>query len=396
MKAIILDGHLKSALCAVRSLGVKGVEFSVGGERKTAPGFHSRYTTDTFIYTSPLRNKDSFIAELERECARLGDKPLVYAFSDTTSAAIIKHRDRLNKVATLLLGSPEHMDTAFNKAKTLALAKEHGIKIPTTHTLDDLDDISALSHTLSYPAVVKPRRTTSWKEGVGYRGVVKIVHTPADLSAYCARVFTESGEIPLIQRFLKGAEYGVELLVDQGDVRALSMHKRIRSMSPTGGASVVKTTIGNTPLAHVLEEQARTLARTLSWHGVMMVEFKVDARSGEPTLMEINGRFWGSLPLAYFAGVDFPYMYYELAQGKQVKSEGYKIEVTSRHFLGDIRHLLRVLFARDPLRPTIYPKRFEALNTFLGTGNVRYDVIQKNDMKPFLMEIVDSMHKLVS
>ena len=37
-----------------------------------------------------------------------------------------------------------------------------------------------------------------------------------------------------------------------------------------------------------------------------MVEFKHDERDGVPKLMEINGRFWGSLQLAIDAGVDFP------------------------------------------------------------------------------------------
>ena len=37
-----------------------------------------------------------------------------------------------------------------------------------------------------------------------------------------------------------------------------------------------------------------------------MVEFKLDARDGVAKLMEINGRFWGSLQLAVDAGVDFP------------------------------------------------------------------------------------------
>lgn len=389
MKAIILDGHLKSALCAVRSLGPKGVEFSVGAERSTAAALHSVYTRESFIYTSPLKDKEKFVNELEREAERLGDKPLLYVFSDATFAPLMRHRDRLSKVATFLMSSPEQMEQASDKSKTLELAKSLNIKIPTTHALDDLDEISALSKELKYPAIVKPKRSAYWKDGKGYVGEVTIQYNPGDLTGYAAKKFTESGEMPLIQRLLKGKEYGVELLVDKGDVRALCVHERIRSMSPRGGASVVKKTIGGDEVSTKIRENSIKLARALSWHGVMMVEFKVNKRTKEPTLMEINGRFWGSLPLAYFAGVDFPYMYFELAQGKQVKCKEYKIGVTSRHFLGDVRHLLRVLFSRDKMRDTLYPARFEAINVFLGTGEVRYDVIQKNDMKPFLMEIVD-------
>ena len=61
MKAIILDGQLKSALSTVRSLGEKGVEFSVGAERGTAIALHSRYTKKTFTYPSPEISKEKFV-----------------------------------------------------------------------------------------------------------------------------------------------------------------------------------------------------------------------------------------------------------------------------------------------------------------------------------------------
>jgi carbamoylphosphate synthase large subunit len=285
------------------------------------------------------------------------------------------------------------MDKAFDKSKTLELAKNMGIKVPTTHALNDLDEISELSKELKYPAIVKPKRSAYFKDGKGFIGEVTVQHNPGDLTGYAAKKFTESGDMPLIQRMILGREFGVELLSDKGDVRALSIHERIRSMSPRGGASVLKKTIGGDELSEKIKKYATDLARELAWHGVMMVEFKINDRTKEPVLMEINGRFWGSLPLAYFAGVDFPYMYYELAQGKQVHAEPHKVGVVSRHFLGDMRHVLRVLFSKDRMRDTLYPKRFDAVNTFFGTGDCRYDVIQKNDMMPFLMEIVDVINK---
>ena len=43
-----------------------------------------------------------------------------------------------------------------------------------------------------------------------------------------------------------------------------------------------------------------------------MAEFKVNPRTGGWVLIEINGRFWGSLPLTIAAGADFPRYLYEL------------------------------------------------------------------------------------
>lgn len=44
-----------------------------------------------------------------------------------------------------------------------------------------------------------------------------------------------------------------------------------------------------------------------------MVEFKRRTTDGTFVLMEINPKFWGSLDLAIYAGVDFPYLLYRMA-----------------------------------------------------------------------------------
>ena len=61
-----------------------------------------------------------------------------------------------------------------------------------------------------------------------------------------------------------------------------------------------------------------------------MVEFRRCSRTGEFYLLEINPRFWGSLPLSEAAGVNFPALYYRSARGEAVRAEDYAIGVRSR------------------------------------------------------------------
>lgn len=392
MRAIILDGHLKSALAAVRSLGEKGIEFSVGAERRTAPAFHSRYTKDTFIYTSPIIDKECFVDELIKEAERLGDKPVIYAFSDATFLPLLRHRIRVERVATLVMGDSGNIEIAFNKKKTLELAQKLNIPIPKTFMLDDLDEISALSKEMIYPNIVKPQHSVEWKEKRGYVGRVLFKHTPGDMVAYVSKLFTETGEMPLIQKYVHGAEYGVEYLCDHGKIKATCVHRRLRSLSPTGGASVLKETVPETELVKRMKGYAEKLVKELKWHGIIMIEFKINDKKNEPALMEINGRFWGSLPLAVFAGVDFPYLYYKLAMKSDISNvPPYTVGVTSRHLLGDIKNLLSVLFSRDRIRRTFYPPRKKALTDFFRDEVARYDVLQRNDLTPFIFEAIDSI-----
>ena len=84
-------------------------------------------------------------------------------------------------------------------------------------------------------------------------------------------------------------------------MRAVFAHRRLREKPPSGGVSVYRESVAPDPS---LVARAAALLAGLGWRGVAMVEMKTDARTGTPYLMEVNGRFWGSLQLAVDAGVD--------------------------------------------------------------------------------------------
>jgi predicted ATP-grasp superfamily ATP-dependent carboligase len=109
-------------------------------------------------------------------------------------------------------------------------------------------------------------------------------------------------EEAVIQEYIPGEGYGFYALFNHGQIRAMFMHRRLREYPITGG--------GSTAAQSVYDEDLRQLGTRLltelKWHGVAMVEFKKDARTGQFMLMEINPKFWGSLDLSISCGVDFP------------------------------------------------------------------------------------------
>jgi predicted ATP-grasp superfamily ATP-dependent carboligase len=101
------------------------------------------------------------------------------------------------------------------------------------------------------------------------------------------------------------------------------------------------------PVSPQAQLYAQALLDELRWQGVAMVEFKMDQASQTLKLMEINGRFWGSLQLAIDAGVDFPFLLLRTMADEPVEPIGtYRIGVKSRWFLGDLDALLMRLFKR--------------------------------------------------
>jgi len=97
-------------------------------------------------------------------------------------------------------------------------------------------------------------------------------------------------------------------------------------------------------------------------------------------IMEVNGRFWGSLQLAIDAGVDFPALLVQCASGERVLApREYRVGVRSRWFWGDVDHLY--------LRLRNGGSRLQAVREFLrGASSDRSEVLRWRDPAPFLVE----------
>ena len=193
----------------------------------------------------------------------------------------------------------------------------------------------------------------------------------------------------MIQERIVGPGTGLFTLFDRDRHLALFSHKRVREKPPSGGISVVSESV---PLDEDMVEHAGRLLSAVGWQGVAMVEFKRDLRDGKAKLMEINGRFWGTLQLAVASGVDFPSLYLDLLQGKKPASlvREYKVGQKLKWFFGTLDHLLIRLKNKDlDLNlPPDAPTKFGALFEFMKImeKDTSFDVFNRNDLGPFWHE----------
>src|SRR5690606_2968691 len=192
----------------------------------------------------------------------------------------------------------------------------------------------------------------------------------------------------LVQERVTGPGIGVFLLAREGRSLAAFGHRRIREKPPTGGVSVYRESVRPRP---DVRRHAERLLEALGWTGVAMVEFKEDVATGTPYLMEVNGRFWGSLQLAIDAGVDFPRLLVSSALGEEVgPAPELREGIRSRWEWGDVDHLLWMLLRGPRARaidPTL-PGRLAALGRFLVPWRPgdRPEVLRWSDPRPFLRE----------
>ena len=146
------------------------------------------------------------------------------------------------------------------------------------------------------------------------------------------------------------------------------------------------------PVDEATAGNACRLLKALNWTGVAMVEFKIDRRDNTAKLMELNGRFWGSLQLAIDAGVDFPYLLYQVMEGEYPeKVSAYRSGIKTRWLLGDLDHLLIIWTSRRAKLslPEGHPGRlltfWNFFKAFFSDG--RLEIWNSDDRRPAFREL---------
>ncbi len=289
---------------------------------------------------------------------------------------------------------PEVLDRAFDKAKTLAAAERLGVPAPTTRVPERHEDTLAAANDLGFPLVLKPRYSTyrhgdDWVPNDG----TQYASNASQLEALLAR-FDRRQPPPLLQQYVPGRGFGVFLLRDRdGEIRARFAHRRLRDVRPTGSGSVVRKAIQPPPemLQHSL-----ALVEALGLWGVSMVEFKHSAERDQPILMEVNGRFWGSLQLALDAGVDFPGLLVDMVSGAGRTVSSYAHGGILRWWLGDALRALRVLRGKPENFPGPFPSRLSGLRHLVRRqpAGTRSEVFRASDPWPGLAELLAATKRI--
>jgi predicted ATP-grasp superfamily ATP-dependent carboligase len=181
------------------------------------------------------------------------------------------------------------------------------MRIPQTLLVSSSAELFQLAQNLSFPIVLKPSEKKSTDEFK-----TSVIADPQTLQQrfHASRQFTPP---MLVQEFCAGDGVGVEVLMHTGEPVAAFQHRRLKELPPGGGVAVVAIAEALHP---ELLYSSVQLLRALEWEGVAMVEFKVDAITSTATLMEVNGRYWGSISLPLLAGLDFPLYHWALVHGE--------------------------------------------------------------------------------
>jgi predicted ATP-grasp superfamily ATP-dependent carboligase len=377
---LVLDADQRSALAVTRSLGQHGIPVHTGEAAPSALAGRSRFSRRYTEYPSPARETQLFIQSLT-ELVQKQHIGMLLPMTELTSRLLLEHRQAFPDIR-IPFPDLQTVNRLADKCTLMRLADTLQIPTPQTWYADSPDKLPLPLEQLPYPLVLKPGQSWLFLQGQWRRAGVQIAATPLEAREILAEDPAFQVHPFLLQDYVEGHGAGVFALYDHGKPLAFFAHRRLREKPPEGGVSVLSESIEVDPLQGT---HARALLDRAGWHGVAMVEFRV-APDGTPYLMEINTRFWGSLQLAVDAGVDFPWLLYQLASGAQPEAvSSYRTGLRLRWLLGDLDHLYLVL--RDSRYPIA--RKLRTVMQFLRPSpfRTRHEVNRWNDLAPFWHEL---------
>ncbi len=172
----------------------------------------------------------------------------------------------------------------------------------------------------------------------------------------------------VVQGYVPHVGVGAFVLRWNGRTLARFMHQRLHEIPLQGWSSYRRAW-----WHEAIMRDAEAKLEHLGWQGVAMLEYRWDPASDAFALIEMNGRFWGSLHLPLYAGVDFPLLLLDAFRGAPVAvAAGPGREVASRDPFLEARYVLSRL--RDPGRGLL-----EKLATVLEFARLTLDPRVKSD-----------------
>lgn len=318
-RVLVAQAETMGALAVIRSLGRAGYVVHACSQQPGALGFSSRFVSRHAV--APAHGSAEFVDWLR---AYVRDHQISAIVP--SEGMLLAVEERFEEFAPLFPFSPERGIVYAGMSKYDLFKKFEGeANLPPTLTID-FDDAARLDWSvLQAKLEAMPKPLFIKLDGIYARSgkrkgdVVRVDSAAAaleklrELGGFSARSADardeRQGGSPnqgfrraVVQAYVPGRGVGASFVVWGGRVLAGFLHLRLHEVPHTGGISSYRRSL----MHEAIRRDAESRVQRLGWQGPVMMEYRWDEKTDRFYLMEMNGRFWGSLHLPMQAGVDFP------------------------------------------------------------------------------------------
>lgn len=374
--AFVTYGWCRSGYTVLRSLSARGVEVHVGDSSALAMSRFSRHCRSFTRLPDFFSQPEAYIDAVAGAMRKTGAQVLLPCFEDVELA--IRYRERLPEGTMLAVPHLEDWAIAEDKFDYLDRVAAAGCPVPSTWRVDTREQLRDLATELEFPVVVKVRM------GNGARGV-EIVDRPEALEKAFFGIVENyklpSSRWPIIQQGLCGKKFKLDGVFDRGQCVGTGTYRILRCK---GAGRFGTSTFRVTDEFPELTEYCIRAFEALNWHGMFNTDWICDD-DGLPRLIDINGRLSGGVAVPTLAGMDLPWLWYQVAIGeKPMVRLAQKTGVRVRWLLGDAIGLVEHLLSG---------KAHEALSILQPVKGCRHDDFSWSDPLPLFGEAADYFWK---
>lgn len=384
---LILGAGLRLTLVIARSLHRQGIPVIVAPTTLGEPPIKSRAIQKHVPLPDFKSKPDDFIKELIA-LIKVEGIDMIMPTGDGSIAAIAQHYETLTKLVHVGSPPPHITERVLDKRLTLAAAQKCDIPIAASRTVGKISEIGSTIEGLRFPLIAKP----AIRKGANtYR--IRYFITAEDLFESISKdpEWLSGG---LLQEYIPGIGKGIGILMHKGSPVVMFQHRRLKEYPYTGGVSVMAEAEAVDP---TLGNLAVKLLREIEWQGIAMVEYRFNPDNNTFALMEINGRYWGSLFLPIQAGIEFPFYEWQLAHGEQPDiPQTYTIGKKVRWLAGDILRLHNILEVSNHNKIQSVSRYKETIRFIMDFGFHTSDaVFSWDDPMPAIQELQETSSMLL-
>ena len=244
----------------------------------------------------PLTSDPEYIPIIESICD-VENVHLIIPTIDVELPIFARNRARFEQNDVWVsVASEETTEISNDKYRMYEFALMNGIESPATRLAEDVD-----FEQIPYPVVVKPRSG---------RGSVQVfeAHNEEQLRFFCRYV-----PDAVVQDYLEGAEFTVDVCADF-EGRVMSVVPRERLVIRAGVSDK-----GTTRKHKKVMEFATNVAESLGIVGAVNIQCNWDGHT--VSLIEVNPRFSGGIPLTIASGADFATWLVQMRGGRSIPSQ---------------------------------------------------------------------------
>lgn len=363
IRVLVTDSGGKQPYAMIRGLKEIGCHVTVICGSKKDPCYVSNKPDEKILNTEYRENNDEKFQYL-MSLVSSGKYDVLMPIGEMSTDFITQHEDDFRKYVKIACAPRDVYIKCFNKQITFDQAMKSGVPCPYTRRSDqDIEDY--LKHA-KFPIIIKPR------QGIGSIGFHKFKTEEEFRQRLAESTFNVDDYV--VQEFVNFEHrIGTLIFMDQkGQVCTSYATNVLRWFPLDAGSAVFLGTIDSPDLLC----QTGKLLKDLGWRGFAAACFMIDEITGEPKLLEINGRIPASVKLGFMCGFNIAKQMLEMIYDEEVTRypENTQFGKYVRHLDTDIAWFLKS------------PNRFKTKPSWFSWKNTEEVLFCKDDPKPFFYQ----------